>query len=337
MNRSYRILLSAPYMLPEYERFRRIFEAVGLEVERASVAERLSAEQLLAYAGSVDGVICGDDQFSKPVLREFAPRLKVISKWGTGVDSIDRAAAEELGIKVCNTPGAFTRPVADTVMGHVLAFARQIPWMDGDMKSGEWRKRQNPALHECTLGVIGVGEIGKAVLRRAVGFGLRLLGNDIVDVGHEIVEQTGVSMVPLPDLLSDADYVSLNPDLNPTSHHMINADTLSLMDGAAVLINTSRGAVVDEPALIVALQRGQIRGAALDVFETEPLPLDSPLRELDSVLLSPHNANSSPEAWERVHWNTLRNLVIGLDVRIEEPLMSEIEQKSSASDEVEKP
>jgi D-3-phosphoglycerate dehydrogenase len=333
MNRTYRILLSAPYMLPEYERFRPIFRALGLDVVRASVEERLSEEELLQYAGGVDGVICGDDRFSRRVLREFAPQLKVISKWGTGLDSIDRAAAEDLGVQVRNTPGAFTHAVADTVLGHVLSFARRIPWMDGDMKSGRWRKLPNPALRECSLGVVGVGDIGKAVLRRAGAFGMRLLGNDIVDVGQGIVEQTGVAMLPLPDLLSAADYVSLNPDLNPTSRHLINADTLAVMRESAVLINTSRGPVVDESALVDALRGGQIRGAALDVFEEEPLPLDSPLRGMENVLLSPHNANSSPAAWERVHWNTLRNLLIGLEARVEEPLKSEIEEKSSAPDE----
>ena len=121
-------------------------------------------------------------------------------------------------------------------------------------------------------------------------------------------------MVPLERLLQEADFVSLNCDLNPTSYHLINRETLALMKPTAVLINTARGPVVDEQALIAALQSGKIRGAALDVFEEEPLPADSPLKGMENVLLAPHNANSSPTAWERVHWNSIRNLLQGLGI-----------------------
>jgi D-3-phosphoglycerate dehydrogenase len=238
----------------------------------------------------------------------------VISKWGTGIDSIDYQTANELNIKVCRTLNAFTLPVADTVMGYILAFARQQPWMDRGVKAGKWEKLPGRSLSECTLGVIGVGNIGKAVLERAQAFGMRTLGNDIVDIDPEFVKISGVDLISLPDLLSQADFVSVNCDLNSTSHHLINQETLSSMKSTAVLINTARGPVVDEPALISALQSGSIAGAALDVFEVEPLPSESQLREFDNVMLAPHNSNSSPRAWERVHWNTIRNLLDGLDV-----------------------
>jgi len=197
-------------------------------------------------------------------------------------------------------------------MGYLLAFARRQPWMDREMKAGKWQKLPGRALHECTLGIIGVGNIGKAVARRARAFGMTILGNDIVEIDHVFLAETGVEMTSLDDLLSRSDFVSLNCDLNPTSRHLINARTLSLMRPTAVLINTARGPIVDEPALVEALQSGIIAGAALDVFEAEPLPLDSPLLTMDNVLLAPHNANSSPAAWERVHWNTIKNLVEGL-------------------------
>ena len=121
-------------------------------------------------------------------------------------------------------------------------------------------------------------------------------------------------MTDLPTLLSNSDFVSINCDLNPTSHHLMNADTFALMKPTAVLINTARGPVVQESALIAALQSGRIAGAALDVFEFEPLPLESPLLQMDNVMLAPHNSNSSPAAWERVHWNTIKNLVEGLGI-----------------------
>jgi D-3-phosphoglycerate dehydrogenase len=280
------------------------------------VHERLEEDAILKYAGQFDGTICGDDQYTRRVMEACLPRLKVISKWGTGIDSIDSQAASELGIKVCRTPNAFTLPVTDSVFGYMLAFARRLPWMDRDMKSGKWQKIPGRALHECTLGVIGVGTIGKVVARRARAFGMNVLGNDIVDIDHVFIAETGIEMTSLESLLSRSDFVSINCTLNPTSHHLINAHTLQMMQPHAILINTARGPIVEETALVTALQAGTIAGAALDVFEFEPPPSDSPLLTMDNVFLAPHNANSSPAAWERVHWNTIRNLVEGLGLPV---------------------
>lgn len=306
-----RVLVSAPYMLPVLDEYRPVFAEHDIELVVPPVRERLSEAQLLPLVSDIDGVICGDDQFTERVLRA-APRLKVISKWGTGIDSIDRQAAQRLDIRVCNTPGAFTDPVADTVMGYVLTFARQLPWMDRDIRERRWQKHSCVSLRECVLSVVGVGNIGKAVIRRAVAFGMRVLGNDIVEIPVSFVAATGLEVVSLDELLTSADFVSLNCTLNPTSYHLIGERELSLMKPTAYLINTSRGPVIAESALVRALQQHQIAGAALDVFEEEPLPLDSPLRTLDNCLLAPHNANSSPEAWRRVHENTIRNLLEGL-------------------------
>jgi len=306
------VLVSAPYLIPSMARFRPLFEAEAIEIWLAPVEERLEEEALLHYAGKVDGVICGDDRFTARVLQAAAPRLKVISKWGTGIDSIDRQAAHRLGIQVHNTPGAFTQGVADSVMGYILCFARRLLWMDQAMKAGRWEKLHGRALHECSLGVIGVGNCGKAVLSRAQAFGMRLLGNDIVPIDPGFLAQTGVQMVDLDTLLDQSDFISVNCDLNPTSLHLLDAMRLSRVRPGAILINCARGPVIDETALIAALERGRLGGVALDVFEIEPLPAASPLRGMDNVLLAPHNANSSPAAWERVHLNTIRNLFLGL-------------------------
>lgn len=311
------VLFSAPYMIPFLDRFRPLFEARGIDLIVPQVSERLEEAELLALAGEFDGAICGDDRFTDRVLSACAPRLKVISKWGTGIDSIDQAAAARLGIRVGNTPNAFTLPVADTVMGYLLAFARRQPWMDRAMKAGRWEKLPGRSLSECTLGVVGVGNCGKAVLRRARGFGMKLLGNDIIAIAPDFVLEQGVEMTSLADLLARADFVSLHCDLNPSSYHLINRKTLALMKPTAILINTSRGPVVDEPTLVEALQNDTIAGAALDVFEEEPLQPDNPLLGMNQVMLAPHNANSSPSAWERVHWNTLRNLLSGLGLPVD--------------------
>lgn len=306
------VLLSAPYMVHLADRFRPVFEHYQIDLVIPQVEERMEEIQLLPYAGQVDGVICGDDRFSARVLQQFAPRLKVISKWGTGVDSIDRQAAARLGIQVRNTPNAFTLPVADSVMGYMLSFARQLPWMNAGMKNGIWKKIPGRSLSECTLGVIGVGNIGKAVLRRARAFGMKLLGNDIIQIAPDFLLENNVEMTSLQDLMSRADFISVNCDLNPTSFHIINSESLGWCQPNAVIINMARGPLIEESALVGALQSGQIAGAALDVYEVEPLPLESPLLKMDNVMLASHNANSSPSAWERVHWNTIRNLVDGL-------------------------
>jgi len=311
-----RVLVSAPYMLPVIERFQPIFDELGVEVLLAEVVERLSEDELLAYAGSIDGVICGDDRFTEKVLKAASPRLRVISKWGTGIDSIDTKAAKELGIQVLNTPGAFTNPVADSVLGYILAFARSQPWMTHQMRDREWEKIPGRALSECSLGVVGVGKIGKAVLKRAQAFGMDLLGNDIVEIDSGFIAEVGVQMMDLENLLKQADFISINCDLNPTSRGLVDSAAFRLMQPHAVLINTARGTIIVEDALIEALRGKSIAGAALDVFEEEPLPGESPLRAMNNVLLAPHNANSSPHAWERVHHNTLRNLIAGLGLSI---------------------
>lgn len=305
---TWKVLVSAPYMQSVLDRFRPIFEANDIEVIVPPVKERLSEDELLQWIGDIDGVICGDDCFTERVLRT-APRLKVISKWGTGIDSIDREAAQRSGIPVRNTPNAFSEPVADSVLGYILCFARQLPWMDREIRTGVWHKRPCVSLRECTLGVIGVGNVGKAVVRRAIAFGMNVLGNDLVEMPPAFLAETGIEMVSKEELSHQADFVSLNCDLNPTSFHLVSYRELSLMKPTAYVINTARGPIIDEAALVRALQEQRIAGAALDVFEMEPLPADSPLRQMDNVLLAPHNANSSPEAWERVHQNTIRNLL----------------------------
>ena len=221
----YTVLLSAPYMLPFMERFEPVLAHYGVKLLAADVEERLEEEGLIAYAGQFDGAICGDDRFTPKVIDACLPRLKVISKWGTGIDSIDKGYANQKGVMVGNTPNAFTKPVADSVMGYILSFARRQPAMDRAMKAGEWKKISGRSLSECILGVIGVGNIGKAVIRLAHAFSMEILGNDIVEIPEDFVKEYDVEMTSLEDLLGRADFVSVNCTLNPTSEHLINASS----------------------------------------------------------------------------------------------------------------
>ncbi|KIL97792.1 D-3-phosphoglycerate dehydrogenase [Paramagnetospirillum magnetotacticum MS-1] len=308
---TWQVLISAPYMIPVIDRFRPWFAEHDIEITVADVQERLEEADLLPIIAKYHGIVCGDDRITKTVI-DAAANLKVISKWGTGIDSIDSAYAATKGIPTGRTLDAFTQPVADTALGYILSFARNLPWMDKMMKAGIWDKIPGRALNESTIGVVGVGCMGSAVLRRAKPFGARLLGNDIRTIDPAFVAEVGVEMMDLDSLLEQSDFVSVCCDLNPTSYLLFNDERFKRMKAGSVLVNTARGPVVQEEALVRALQSGKIVGCALDVFEHEPLPKTSALLGMDNVMLAPHNSNSSPKAWERIHHSTLKNLLDGL-------------------------
>ena len=311
---NYKVLITAPYMQMVIDDYRSLFDEKGIELVIPRFQERFEEDELLEMVSDIDGVICGDDRFTERVL-EAAPRLKVLSKWGTGIDSIDWEACKRRSVAVRNPPGAFNEPVADTVMGYILCFARQLPWLDRQIREGQWKKVLYSALNECTLGVIGVGNVGKVVVRRAGAFGMRVLGNDLVEMPGDFLTETGIEMVSKERILSESDFISLNCDLNDTSYHLVSDRELDIVRPSAVIINTSRGPVIDEQALVRALREKRIAGAALDVFEVEPLPDSSPLCKMDNVMLAPHNANSSKKAWDGVHRNTINNLFEVLEDR----------------------
>lgn len=308
----WKVLVTAPYMQPVLDRFKAELASRGVEIVAPKVLERLEEAELLPLMGDIDGVICGDDRFTRKVIAA-SPKLKVLSKWGTGIDSLDATACAEHGVAIRRTPNAFSVPVAESVLGYILAFARQLPFMNRAMHKGSWQKIPGRVLEECILGVIGVGDCGKSVARRAALLGMRVLGNDPKQMPEAFLQETGIEMVGLEALLPQADFITLHTDLNPSSRHLINAARLALVKQGAVLLNLSRGPVVQEADLVRALQEGRLAGAALDVFEEEPLPKDSPLLAMENVLLAPHNANSSAMYWERVHRNTIENLICALE------------------------
>ena len=308
----WKVMVSAPYMIPEIDRFRDWFTEHDIEIEIPNVVERMEEKDLLPIIERYDGVICGDDRFTENVYKA-AKKLKVVSKWGTGIDSINKDIAEKYGVMVGNTPDAFSHPVSDSVLGFMLAFSRNIIGSDRLMKNGEWEKIKGKTLGEQTLGIIGCGNVGSRVAKKANAFGMKIYACDIRELPKPILEQYNIEQVDLDTLLRESDFVSTNCDLNNSSYHILSDDAFKKMKSTAVVINTARGPVVDEQALIRALEAGEIRGCGLDVFEFEPLPIDSPLRKMDNVILSSHNTNSSPRYWEYVHENTLENLLIGLE------------------------
>ena len=236
--------------------------------------------------------------FSREML-EKAPRCRIIARDGLGYDNVDLAAATERGVWVTIIPDALVDDVADHTMMLLLSTNRKVVQLDRAARSGEWRAAQmsyyaDPPrkLRGATLGIVGLGRIGRAVAERASGFGLRLLAADPV-VPKEVATSVGAVLVPLDELLRASDFVSVHVPLSAATRCLIGERELRLMRPSALLVNTSRGAVCDEAALIRALQEGWIRGAGLDVLEVEPVSPDNPLLKMASVILTPHIASAS--------------------------------------------
>ena len=182
------------------------------------------------------------------------------------------------------------------------------------MKKGDWKKFDAVTLKESVLGIIGFGKIGKAIAKRAKSFGMKILANDIRNISDKLIIESGIKLVSIDQILAESDFISLNCDLNKSSFKLISVDELNLMKNNSFLINTSRGSIVDELALIDALNNKFIAGAALDVFVEEPLPIDSPLRTMNNCLLSAHNSNFSPAVFDYIHRKTIKNLLKGLEI-----------------------
>ena len=248
--------------------------------------------QLTRKVALADGIVC---QLTDPVTRvviDAAPRLRVISQVAVGHDNIDVAAATARGVLVTNTPGVLTEATADLTFALLLAAARRLPEAERFLRSGRWRRWDVDLLcggdvHGRTIGVVGLGRIGRAVARRARGFGMRVLYAGRRQAAPEIEAELCATRVPLDTLLAESDYVSLHVPLTAETQHLISVSQLCSMRQHAVLINTSRGAIVDEPALIAALEEGLIGGAALDVYEQEP-EVPEALLQLPNVVLLPH-------------------------------------------------
>jgi glyoxylate reductase len=258
------------------------------------------------------------DRLDKEALGQ-APQLKVISGFGVGYDYVDVAEATRRGILVCNTPGTLTETTADQTWALLLAAARNVAQGDRYVRSGAWRG-YNPALllgaevHGATLGIIGMGAIGSAVARRATCFGMRILYTSR-SRKPEIEAATGAEYRSLHDLLRESDFVSINCALTPETRGLIGERELALMKPTAVLVNTARGAIVDQRALAQALQRRQIAAAGIDVYEVEPLPPDDPLLECENATLVPHLGSATHATRARMSRVAAENIVAALQGR----------------------
>lgn len=310
---SQKVLISCLQLQANIEDYRHLFAERDIEIELPIVDQQLTAPKLLGIIDRFDGVIAGDDEFTEEVL-EKATRLKIIARWGVGVDAVDLVAAERLGIQVVNTPNVFADEVADIVIGYVIMMSRQLHKLDRSVRDGGWAKIEGISLRGKTLGVIGMGSIGRAVAQRGLASGMSILGYDVAPVPQSFVEETRTHIVDLQELISHSDFISLNCNLTDSNRHMLGAAEFASMKPGVYLVNTARGPLIDELALVSALQDGRVAGAALDVFETEPLPLENPLRKFDNCIFGTHNSSNSREAVMRVNQLSVENLLEGLAV-----------------------
>jgi len=266
----------------------------------------LTEGELIPLISGCEGCIAGLDFFTAGVIQS-AENLKVISRYGVGVDRIDLTAAKAKNIAVCNTPGANTQAVADLTIGLLICLARKIPVLDRKTKEGQWPRSTGIELYGRTIGILGLGAVGKAVAKRASGFSMRVLARDPI-INKEYVEANGIVPVDFNTLIHEADFLCLHLPKTDETRNIISADVLKSMKKGAILVNTARGGLVDEAAAYELLVSGHLGGMGLDVYENEP-PQKSPLFELENVVLTPHTAAHTTEATEAMAEMSVQNLI----------------------------
>jgi D-3-phosphoglycerate dehydrogenase / 2-oxoglutarate reductase len=282
-------------MLGMISEFTSYSHQLGLELHCPNVVQTLTEDELIALVQTVDGWIIGDDPATRRVLLAGRNgKLRAAVKWGIGTDNVDLIAAEEINLPIKNTPGLFGKEVADLAMSYITALARHTFEIDRGVRAGSWPKPRGISLSGSTVGIVGMGDIGRNLAKRALAADMRVIG---YDPGASVASlQPGVRLATWPSAISECDFLAICCALTTTNRHMINADVLREVQHGLRLVNVSRGALIDEMALSDALRSGQLRSAALDVFEAEPLCPSSPLRDFPNCIFGAHNASNTDQA-----------------------------------------
>lgn len=287
------------------EAMQRLFAFVG-EVVFNPKGAPLTEDELIPLLQNCDGYIAGLDQVSEKVLRA-CPKLKVVSRYGVGCDAVDLAAAKELGITITNTPGVNAQGVAELALALMLSVARKIPYLDRETKAGNWVRSTGIELGGRTVGILGLGAIGKRLASYCKGLGMKVAAYDpYIDLNY--CEEHQILPLSLESLLQTSDIISLHLPLNEKTRHIIHAGTIARMKDGAILINASRGAIVDEAAAYEALLTGKLGGLGLDAFEAEP-PTGSKLLKLENVVATPHTGAHTEEAVRNMQSLSVQNLI----------------------------
>ena len=312
-----RIAITCLQLIRDLDDVRAATEEAGLEIRVPEVrGQHLEGDALVEAVEGCAGVVAGDDRFTAAVLARL-PGLRVISKWGIGLDGIDLEAAAARGIAVTNTPGAFDDEVADVAMAYTIMLLRGLGAVHEGVRRGEWPKPAGRSARGLRMGIVGLGGIGRALARRAAAAGMETIGTDPAPRSRAAAEAAGTALAPLDALLSASDVVSLHCPLTPETRHLLNARRLAAMKPGAFVVNTGRGGLIDTTALAAALRSGRLAGAALDVLEEEPPSPSNPMLHAGNVILGSHNASNTLEASERVHRRALANLAraLGREIR----------------------
>jgi phosphoglycerate dehydrogenase-like enzyme len=305
---STRLLVTARAFWDNGEAAEDTLRAAGFEVAHSPTPGPYSADALAPLLEPFDAVIAGNDSYTE-ALFAACPRLVVVSRWGIGTDAVDLEAAARAGVVVTNTPGTTTEAVADYTFALMLGIARRIAEGDGLMRAGGWGELPGTLVRGKTLGLVGFGQIGQAVARRAAGFDMHVLAHDPYEERSNAEGRPPAEFVSLDDLLARSDFVSLHAAVTAETRGMFGAEQLGRMRPTAYLINTARGALVQEDALVEALSAGRIAGAALDVYGAEPLASDHPLRSAPRCLLTPHNAFNAVETARATSMKAAENVL----------------------------
>ena len=296
---SWRVLITSKAMVEVGQPALDLLAAAGCRMTFPTEYRPRGGAELEALVKDHDAVLATVDKFSKAVFQSEAARdLKIVSRWGVGYDSIDVAAATQAGVTIAYTPALLDETVADLTFALMLGIARRIPEGDAGMRAGAWRPLWGGNVHGKTLGLVGCGRIGQAVAKRARGFDMRILSYDVRP--SEAAKAQGVEFVSLDELLAQSDFVSLHAAVTPENRGLIGGAQFKRMKRTAYFINAARGALVDETALANALSDGLIAGAAVDTYDVEPLPAESPLRRAPNLVLSPHQASFTSETGLKV-------------------------------------
>tara|TARA_B100001248_G_scaffold260708_1_gene249715 strand:- start:1900 stop:2841 length:942 start_codon:yes stop_codon:yes gene_type:complete len=304
----YKILISAIPLVPIFKKYKKFFDTKKYSIDLKKTDQYLNETQLLKIIDKYHGVICGDDEFSKRVLMK-ASNLKVISKWGTGINSIDLNFAKIKKIKVLNTPSAFSYSVATMAIGMILSYFRKIIDNHNLIKKNKWPKLQGETLHNKKIGVIGVGNIGKKIFEMLLGFETINYANDLKIINRSFLKRYKIKQVSKKKIFRESDILITASDLNKSSYHLLNKKTLKLIKKNVLIVNISRGSLIDNNALIKFLKKNPHSGACLDVFEDEPLKRNSKFLSLKNCILTSHNAFNTYYEVEKTHINTINNIL----------------------------
>lgn len=294
-------------MLGMIEEFIPLAAARGFELVPANVTQVLSQDELVDLLPGFDGWIIGDDPATRRVFEAgLAGKLRAAVKWGIGVDNVDFGACRDLGIPIINTPNMFGGEVADVAMGYIIGLARHLFSIDRGVRAGGWPKPAGASLAGKQVALVGFGDIGRSLARRLAAFDMRIVAYDPGVEGDGGIP--GVERASWPDRVDEAVFIVFTCALTAANRHMLDAGVLASVKPGVNVVNVARGPLIDEPALVAALQSGRVGAAALDVFEEEPLPVASPLRDMPQCIFGSHNGSNTRDAVRRASHEAMEKL-----------------------------